>query len=381
MPLKSIPVTIMRGGTSKGLFFRREHLPSDPSKRERILLKIFGSGDPLQIDGLGCAFPQASKLMIVWKSERRDSIDVEYLFGQVGVERRIIDWTGNCGNLTAAVGPFAIEEGLVEPREPSTVVRALNVNTGKRIDIVVPVENGRVKYEGDYLIDGVPNPGSKIENIWYDPGGAVTGRGYLPTGNVRDVVEVDGRAYEVSIVDSANPVVFVRSEDVGMKGVELPHEVSREKLLLLEKIRSKAAQMLGLVNDWTKATELSPHMPFIAIVSERQDYVTTRGKTISRDDYNVLVRLFSMQKMHPTLAVTAAICIASAAKIDGTIVNEYSNASSERIVIGHPGGLMEVKVYTAKKGGATYVERVVVGRTARILMRGLAYYIDDTSPL
>lgn len=375
MPLKAIPCTIMRGGTSKGLFFRREHLPSDPAERERVLLKIFGSGDHLQIDGLGCAFPQASKTMIVWRSEH-DSIDVEYLFGQVGIEKRLIDWTGNCGNLTSAVGPFAIEEGLVEPKEPYTVVRAFNVNTRKRIDIVVPVENGRVKYDGDYMIDGVPNPGSRIDCMWYDPGGAVIGKGYLPTGNVKDFIEVDGKAYEVSIVDAANPVVFVRAEDVGIKGIELPNEVSKEAMITLEKIRSKAAQILGLVDDWTKATDVSPHMPFIATVSERQDYVTTRGKSLDKNDYNVLVRLFSMQRMHPTIAVTAAICIASAAKISGTIVNEYCDSSNKKVVIGHPAGVMEVEVHTTGGGVNTRVEKVVVGRTARLLMRGFAYYID-----
>ncbi|MEM3952964.1 MAG: PrpF domain-containing protein, partial [Nitrososphaerota archaeon] len=171
--MKGIPCILMRGGTSKGVFFKREDLPSDPKIRDEVILKIFGSGDPFQIDGLGGSRTVASKVMIVWKSSRSD-VDVEYLFGQVGIEEWHIDWTGNCGNLTTAVGCFAIESGFIKPTEPLTVVRMYNVNTNKRIDVVIPVKNGQIVYNGDYMIDGVPRPGSRIDLVWHDPGGTTT---------------------------------------------------------------------------------------------------------------------------------------------------------------------------------------------------------------
>ncbi len=375
MPLKGIPCTIMRGGTSKGVFFRREVLPEDPAERERVILRIFGSGDPMQIDGLGGSHTHTSKVMIVWRSER-DDVDVEYLFGQVGIDREFIDWTGNCGNLTSAVGPFAIDEGLVEAREPVTVVRALNVNTGKRIDIAVPVENGSVKYEGDYMIDGVPRPGARIDTIWRDPGGAVLGRGLLPTGRARDYIEADGRVFEVSIVDSANLAVFVRARDVGLSGAELPGEVPREILDLLEEIRSRAAELLGMADDWRRATIETPHQPFIVVVGERQDYTTSLGRRVSRDSYSVLARLFSMQKMHHAMAVTGAICIGSAARYPGTVVNELAEVNDRRVVIAHPKGLIEVYVDLESEGGKPHISSVTVSRTARRLMKGVAYYIE-----
>ena len=373
MPLKGVPCTIMRGGTSKGLFFRREDLPQDPLERERVLLKIFGSGDPMQIDGLGGSHTHTSKAMIVWKSSRED-IDVEYLFGQVGIERRFIDWTGNCGNLTSAIGPYSIEENLVEAKEPKTVVRALNVNTGKRIDIVVPVENGSVKYDGEFKIDGVPNPGARIDTIWRDPGGAILKKGLLPTGNPRDYIEVNGEKYEATIIDSANLAVFVRAEDIGLKGTELPGEISKDVLDLLEKIRSKAAELIGMVRDWREATEKTPHQPFIAVIGERQSYKTSLGKHIDRESYNVLVRLFSMQKMHHAIAVTGAIAVGSAARYPGTIVNELSSSSTRKVVIGHPKGLIDVDVEIESIDGKYTVSSVTIARTARKLMKGIAYY-------
>ncbi len=374
MPLKSIPCVIMRGGTSKGVFFKKEDLPEDEAKRDEVIMKIFGSGDPMQIDGLGGSHTHTSKTMIVWRS-RRPGVDVDYLFGQVGIERRFVDYTGNCGNLTSAVAPFAIDEGIVEVKGPKALVRMYNVNTGKRVDAIVPVENGRTKYDGDYMIDGVPNPGSRIDVVWHEPGGAVSGR-LLPTGNPMDRIDTGHEVVETSIVDAANPAVFVEAEDVGMKGTELPDEVSPEILARLERIRSKAAELMGLVERAEEATLKSPHFPFIVVIGERRSYRTALGKEIDKDEYTVLARLFSMQKMHHAYAVTGAICTAAAAKVPGTIVNRRCEDRGEVVIIGHPKGIIDLKVKVRPSGELVELESVTIGRTARRLMAGLAYYIE-----
>jgi 2-methylaconitate cis-trans-isomerase PrpF len=311
--LSAIPCVIMRGGTSKGIFFKRSDLPEDETKRDEIILKIFGSGDPSQIDGLGGAQTHTSKTMIVWKSEKSD-IDIEYLFGQVGIEKRFIEWVGNCGNLTAAVGPFSIDEGLIEGEEPSTRVRMYNVNTNKRIDAIVPVENGKTKYDGNYWIDGVPNPGSRIDLVWYDPKGSLTNK-LLPTGNPIDKIIIGHITIEASLVDAGNPAVFIRAKDVGLQGSELPWEIPLTTLEKLEKIRSKAAELMGLVEKAEEATIKSPHFPFIVIIGEKKDYKTSNGKLIKKDEYTVMARLFSLQKMHHAYPITGAISTAAASKI------------------------------------------------------------------
>ena len=365
----------MRGGTSKGVFFRKTDLPPKKSEMTDVILRIFGSGDPMQIDGLGGTHTQTSKTMIVSRSTRT-GIDVEYMFGQVAVERKFIDYTGNCGNLTSAIAPFAIDEGLVKTRGSSARIRLFNTNTRKRVDATVQLEDGKTKYEGDYYIDGVPNPGARIDVTWYDPGGAVTGE-LLPTGNTIDRIPVEGRHISVTIVDASNPVVFVRAEDARMKGVELPDDISEDTLQRLERIRSKACEMIGLVNRAEEATEKSPHFPFIATVAEPQDYTSAVGNRITTDEYSVLARLFSMQKMHHAYAVTGAICTAVAATIPGTVVNERARATSGRIVIAHPKGLIDVAVRRHSGQEGAKVDSVTVGRTARRLMAGNAFYIRD----
>lgn len=373
MSLKSIPCFLMRGGTSKGVFFKKEDLPSNSKIRDEIILKIFGSGDPFQIDGLGGSRTVTSKVMIVWKSNRED-VDVEYLFGQVGIEERSIDWSGNCGNLTTAVGCFAIEVGFVKAIEPVTRVRMYNVNTSKRIDALIPVRNGQVDYEGDYFIDGVPTPGSRIDLVWYEPGGSVTGK-ILPTGNTKDIIRIDEGELEISIVDSANPAVFVKAEDVGLQGVELPNQVDKKTLDRLEMIRSKAAKLCGFVEREEDATIKSPHFPHLVIVGKKEEYTTIQGKLIKREDYTVLARLFSLQQMHHAYPVTGAICTASAAKIPGTIVNELADAREDVILIGHPKGIIDVKIKTEKIKNEVIIKSATVGRTARKLMSGFAYYL------
>ncbi len=374
MPLKGVPCVIMRGGTSKGVFFKKEDLPQDVAERDKVILKVYGSGDPMQIDGLGGAYTVTSKTMIVWKSKQPD-IDVEYLFGQVGIEKRIIDYSGNCGNLTAAVAPFAIDEGLVEAVEPYTTVRMHNVNTKKRIDAIVPTEDGMTKYDGDYFIAGVPNPGARIDVTWYDPKGSISGK-LLPTGNPVDALKVNDSIIEVSIVDAANPAVFVRAKDLGMTGSELPGEIPPRILEILEKIRAKAAEIMGLVDDASEALTKSPHFPHIAIINEPQDYKTTNHRIVRKNEYTILARLFSLQKMHHAYPVTGAISTAAAAKIPNSIVNELSEDRGDLVIIGHPKGTIDVRVKARKKGNSTEIESATIGRTARKLMSGIAYYID-----
>jgi 2-methylaconitate cis-trans-isomerase PrpF len=241
----------------------------------------------------------------------------------------------------------------------------------KRVDAVVPVKDGVTQYDGDYRIDGVPTPGSKIETIWNDPAGSVTGR-LLPTGNAREFIDAGFGKVEVSIVDAGNPVVFVRAVDVGFKGTEKPDEVGDEVILRLEKIRGHAAKAMGLVDNPSEAMVKSPHFPFLALVRESHDFRTVDGRLINSKDYDVSVRLFSMQKMHHACAVTAAICIAVASKVAGTLVHEMSRQRGETIVVGHPRGLIDLKVKVSRDGGG--VESVTVSRTVRKIMAGQVFY-------
>ena len=373
MSLKAVPCVIMRGGTSKGIFFKKENLPPEGTERDRVIMKIFGSGDPSQIDGLGGSRTHTSKTMIVWKSNRSD-VDVEYTFGQVGIENAFVDWTGNCGNLTSAVAPFAIDKKLLEAEQPYTVVRMYNTNTKKRIDVKVPVEGNSTKYEGDYQIDGVPNPGARIDAKWRDPGGAITGK-LLPTGNPVDKIDTGLEAVTGSIVDASNPAVFIRAKEIGLSGRELPEEISGDSQAKLERIRSKAAEIIGFVEEARDAIRKSPHFPYIIIVAENQDYETSEGQVVKNFEYSILARLFSMQKMHHSYAVTGAICTGAAAKIPGSIVNRLLAEGENRVVIGHPKGVIDVNVEAVLAGEGVEIKSVTVGRTARRLMAGRAYYI------
>jgi len=357
----------MRGGTSRGLFLKKEDVKRIVN-RDEVILRMFGSGSSSQVDGVGGGFSHTSKVMIVGQSAK-SGFDLEYEFGQVGVDKKFIDWTGNCGNLTSAVAPYAIDEGMVEAKNGLHLVRMLNINTMKRIDAIVPVENGHTKYEGNYTIDGVPTPGSKIETIWHDPGGSVTGK-LLPTGRARDVLEVDGRKVEASLVDAGNPVVYIRAEDLGMSGVELPHEVDVKILQKIEKVRGYAAKLMGLVENPEEAIDKSPHFPFLVILSDKKDFKTVEGKYVSSKDYDLLMRLFSMQKMHHACAVTAAINMAIASKVNGSLVEEVVGKVGEEIRIGHPRGTIDVKVHL-KNGEPNAVS---LYRTARRIMSGQVYY-------
>ena len=376
--LKKAPCVIFRGGTSKGVFFQEEAVPSPGPERDRFLLKIMGSPDLRQIDGLGGATSTTSKVAIISPSNRED-VDVNYTFAQVAIDKPMVDYKGNCGNISSAVGPYAIEMGLVTVSQPETVVRILNTNTNKVIYSKVQTPNGQLTYEGDFSIAGVPGSSAPVKLSFKNPGGAVTGK-VLPTGNKTDVLALPGFGeITVSIVDVTNPLVFVRAEEIGLEGCELPDELdsSEKTLALLETIRGVAAQKLGLVEDWKEAAFKSPAVPKMTIVERAKDYTTVNGEIISERDIDLVGRMMSMQKTHKTYALTGALCTAAAAAIPGTVVNAVLKKSfnPENLRIGHPGGLMPVGVETSIDAqGEVDILWAWGYRTARLLMKGIAYY-------
>ncbi|HEY8486041.1 MAG TPA: 2-methylaconitate cis-trans isomerase PrpF [Limnochordales bacterium] len=369
-----IPAVIMRGGTSKGVFFRGDVLPSDPEVRDRVILRAFGSPDPYgrQIDGLGGATSTTSKVCIISPSTR-PGCDVDYLFGQVSIDRPLIDYTGNCGNLSSAVGPFAIEEGMVKGTDPVTVVRIWQVNTQKLIVAHVPTRDGLPEVEGDYTIDGIPTPGAEIRLEFYEPGGSNTGK-LLPTGRVVDELDIPGLGrVPVSMVDAANPAVFVPAEVLGLAGTELGDQVDGNPELLrrLELIRAHAAVAMGLARSPEEATRNRPATPKIAFVTRPQAYTTQKGSRVEEDQVDVVSRIMSMGKLHRAYAVTGAIATAMAAVLPGTVVNQLARlAVPEEVRIGHPAGVIKVGASVRQDNGQWTAVKAVVGRTARRLMEG-----------
>ena len=369
----TLPCSIIRGGTSKGIYFLESVLPPAGEERDRLLLTVFGSPDMRQIDGLGGANSLTSKVCIIGPS-LRDDADVDYTFGQVSVDKPIIDWRGNCGNLTAGVGVFAIEQNLLKVTEPETVVRIYNTNSKKIIHARYAVKDGKVLSDGDYAIPGVPGTGYKIKEEFFSPAGSITGK-LLPTGNTKDVIDLgpEGK-YTVSIVDAGNPVVYLIPEEIGLKGTELPTEVEGmpETLKLIEKIRSIAAEMIGIVSDRAEATSKSPAYPKIGFVSAPADFVNPEGKLIHAEDIDLTARLCSMQKMHRAYMITGAVSTGAAANIPGTVVHDVISErarNSETLIIGQPYGPMEVTVNM--KGEE--VDKVGVFRTARKILDGQVY--------
>ena len=370
---KKIRAVYMRGGTSKAVFFHANHLPGDPKIRDRVIQAAYGSPDPnrRQIDGMGGGVSTTSKVAIISPSADPD-FDVNYQFGQVAIDKPLIDYQGNCGNISSAVGPFAIDEGLVAAKEPITPVRIYQVNTKKRIVADAPVKDGLYNETGDYAIDGVPGTGGKITLHFFDPGGSITGK-LLPTGNVTDDIELPGLGkITVSIVDAANPAVFVRARDIGLTGTEI-HEIDAGDDIrkTIEAIRGRAAVMIGLAATPGEAGEISQAVPKIAFVSEPRNYTTVTGSTLDRDQIDLTARIMSMGTLHKAYAVTGAICTAGAAKIEGTVVHEMARKTSGQDVrLGHPAGVITIGARVEKTGeGWRYVE-AMLGRTARRLMEG-----------
>ena len=363
--------TIMRGGTSKGIFLMEEDLPQDPPLRDRVILAIFGSPDIRQIDGLGGADSLTSKLAIISPSKEPDR-DVNYTFGAVGIDKPFVDYSANCGNISSAVGPYAIDQGWVRAEEPFTTVKIFNTNTQKMIHAKVPVKRGKVVSEGDYAIDGVPGRGGKIELRFMDPGGATTGK-LLPTGNVVDEIQLEtGEKYHVTIVDAGNPTAFVRADELGLKGTELPAEFDQDEAIRakLEALRKKVGERMGIPT--------SPSIPKISFIAPSQNFKATTGQEIGKEAISMVARVMAMGKMHKTFAITAGIPAAIGAVIPGSVVNQvvgsFSQGTAEReIIIGHPSGMMDVKVEARFDRDQPYIVSCTVGRTARKIMEGKVY--------
>ncbi len=371
-----IPCAIMRGGTSKGIFIKANYLPQDFQQRDRMVLAIFGSPDVRQIDGLGGADPLTSKLAVIGPPSRPDA-DVDYTFGQVSINAANVDYSGNCGNISSAVGPYAIEEGFVKCSEPFTTVRIHRTNTNKILVAEVPVACGSPKVAGDCKISGVPGAGARIMLNFAGTAGSVTGK-LLPTGNVIDTIETSQGPIQASIVDCANPMVFVRASDMGITGTESPVEIdgNTELLSRLEEIRALVAVKIGMAPDVETATAKSPAFPMIAMVSPPQNYTDfTSGRTIPASDVSLVSRLMYMQILHKTYAGTGTVCTGAAAKIPGTLVYEMIPGIDriDIIKIGHPAGVIQIEA-AVEKGVVT---RAAFARTARRIMDGYVYVPKD----
>ena len=361
----------MRGGTSKAIFLMREDLPRDPGLRDRVIQAIFGSPDIRQIDGLGGADSLTSKLALIAPS-KEPGRDIDYTFGAVGIDKPFVDYSANCGNISSAVGPFAIDQGLTRAEEPFTTVRIFNTNTQKMIHAGVPTKRGKAFSEGDYGLDGVPGTGAKIELSFMNPGGALTGK-LLPTGNeVDELVLETGKKFLVTIVDAGYPTAFVTAEALGLRGTELPEffEGNPEIRTVLEALRKKVGELGGI--------PLTPSIPKIAFVAPPQDYKTIAGRDVRKDEVDVLARVMAMGKLHKAFAITAGIPAAAAAVVPGSIVHRIiartGNDSTERkLIIGHPSGQMDVRVEARKEEGGIRVLSCTIGRTARKIMEGRVY--------
>jgi probable AcnD-accessory protein PrpF len=376
-----IPAVYMRGGTSKGVFFRACDLPSDPAERDAVLMRVIGSPDPYgkQIDGMGAATSSTSKVVILAPSSRGDS-DVDYLFGQVAIDRPLIDWSGNCGNLTAAVGPYAIAEGwLPTPRDGAALVRIWQKNIGKRILAHVPMRGGEVVEEGGFVLDGVAFPAAEIRIEFLDPGGlgedGEESGSMLPTGNLVDTLDVPGVGHvEATLMTAGNPTVFVDAAAVGLRGDELQGAVNNDRALLAksEAIRAQGAVAMGLAKSVAEASSRRLHTPKIAFVSPPQAYAASSGKAIDAGDIDVTVRMLSMGQLHHAVTGTGAVATAVACAIAGTLPHRMLRRGTDplRARIGHPSGMLTVGAAVSRTAAGWTVEKAVMSRSARRLMEG-----------
>ena len=372
-----IPAVFMRGGTSNALVFHRHDLPDDPADWDPIFLAAIGSPDPngRQLDGMGGDISSLSKVIVIGPPSRAGA-DVDYTFGQVVVDRPLVDYGANCGNMSSAVGPFAVDEGLVPATGANARVCIHNTNTGKMIVSEFPLEHARAAVDGDYQLLGVAGAGARIRLSFDDPGGAVTGN-LLPTGNVRDTLDVSGLGrIEASLVDATNAGVFIRAGVVGLQGTELPDaiEANAETLTALESIRATAAVAMGLAENVEDATARSPSNPKIALVSPPQSATTLSADTLDPVAMDLTVRMISLGRPHRAVPLTGAMCLAVAARIDGTLAHEMMRADqSGDVRIAHPSGIIDLAADLHNNAGSPagwHADRVVVYRTARRLMEG-----------
>ena len=383
-PQIKVPATYIRGGTSKGVFFHLQDLPKAAQvpgpARDALLLRVIGSPDPYgkQTDGMGAATSSTSKTVILSKSTRPDH-DIDYLFGQVSIDKPFVDWSGNCGNLTSAVGPFGISNGLVAParipQNGTATIRIWQANIGKTIIAHVPMTNGAVQETGDFELDGVTFPAAEVQLEFMDPaadeddgGGAM-----FPTGNLVDDLDVPGvGTFKATMINAGIPTIFVNAADIGYKGTELQDDINSDPkaLAMFETIRAYGAVRMGLIKHIDEAATRQ-HTPKVAFVAKPADYVASSGKAISAKDTNVLVRAMSMGKLHHAMMGTAAVAIGTAAAIPGTLVNLAAGGGDlEAVRFGHPSGTLRVGAQAKQVNGEWTVTKAIMSRSARVLMEG-----------
>ncbi|WP_297840065.1 2-methylaconitate cis-trans isomerase PrpF [Pseudomonas sp.] len=379
-----IAATYMRGGTSKGVFFRLQDLPEAAqipgAARDALLLRVIGSPDPYdkQIDGMGAATSSTSKTVILSKSIKADH-DVDYLFGQVSIDKPFVDWSGNCGNLSAAVGPFAISNGLVDasrvPHNGVAIVRIWQANIGKTIIAHVPITDGAVQETGDFELDGVTFPAAEVQLEFINPAAEEEGAGgsMFPTGNLIDELEVPGvGTLKVTMINAGIPTIFVNAQDIGYTGTELQSDINGDPKALskFETIRAYGALRMGLIQHLDEAATRQ-HTPKVAIVAAPAGYTASSGKAVAAADVDLLVRAMSMGKLHHAMMGTAAVAIGTAAAISGTLVNLAAGGSKRSAVrFGHPSGTLRVGAEATQENGEWKVTKAIMSRSARVLMEG-----------
>jgi probable AcnD-accessory protein PrpF len=392
-PQIRIPATYMRGGTSKGVFFRLQDLPeaaqAPGSVRDALLLRVIGSPDPYgkQIDGMGGATSSTSKTVIVSKSTRPDH-DVDYLFGQVSIDKPFVDWSGNCGNLSAAVGPFAIANGLVDaariPRDGLCTVRIWQANIGKTIVAHVPIADGQVQETGDFELDGVTFPAAEIALEFLDPADeGEDGGAMFPTGNLVDDLEVPGvGTLKATLINAGIPTIFLDAAALGYAGTELQGAINDDAkaLAMFETIRAHGALRMGLIRDLPEAAARQ-HTPKVAFVAPPADYVASSGRAVGASEIDLNVRALSMGKLHHAMMGTAAVAIGTAAAIPGTLVNRAAGGGErEAVRFGHPSGTLRVGAQARLVDGAWKVTKAIMSRSARVLMEGAVRVPASTLP-
>ena len=389
-PQIKIPATYLRGGTSKGVFFKLDDLPAAAQQpgeaRDRLLLRVIGSPDPYgkHTDGMGGATSSTSKTVILSKSTQPGH-DVDYLFGQVSIDKPFVDWSGNCGNLSAAVGPFAISHGLVDParipQDGIATVRIWQANIGKTIIAQVPITQGEVQETGDFELDGVTFPAAEVEIEFMDP---ADGEGSIfPTGQLVDDLEVPGvGTLQATLINSGIPTIFVNADAIGYTGAELQGDINEDTAALerFETIRAHGALKMGLIHDISEAASRQ-HTPKVAFVAPPRDYVASSGKTVAAGDIDLLVRALSMGKLHHAMMGTAAVAIGTAAAIPGTLVNLAAGGGDRTAVrFGHPSGTLRVGAEATLIDGQWQVTKAIMSRSARVLMEGTVRVPGDTLP-
>jgi 2-methylaconitate isomerase len=383
-PQIRIPATYMRGGTSKGVFFRLQDLPQPAqapgAARDALLMRVIGSPDPYgkQIDGMGGATSSTSKTVIVSRSSRPGH-DVDYLFGQVSIDEAFVDWSGNCGNLSAAVGPFAISHGLVDagrvPSDGIAVVRIWQANIAKTIVAHVPVANGAVQETGDFELDGVTFPAAEVQLEFMDPAADEEGAGgsMFPTGNLVDDLEVPGLGtLKATMINAGIPTIFVNADAIGYAGTELQDAINGDAkaLAMFESIRAHGAVRMGLIGRVEQAATRQ-HTPKVAFVARPAGYVASSGRRVDAGDIDLLVRALSMGRLHHAMMGTAAVAIGTAAAIPGTLVNLAAGGGSRDVVrFGHPSGTLRVGAEARQVDGRWTVTKAIMSRSARVLMEG-----------